>query len=127
MNIIEAKDVLSRINAEYNVYCQIASDSDMWIKVDKTVGELAEQIANADSVKTIVMQEGSKCYEPIYAQVFDGHKLVALICRDVKVENVNYYYIIPLGASVAIETVLPKIGQIDKRGGGMGGFGTGRK
>lgn len=123
MNIIEAKDVLSRINAEYNVYCQIASDSDMWIKVDKTVGELAEQIVNADNVKTIVMQEGSKCYEPIYAQVFDGHKLVALVCRDVKVENVNYYYVMPLGKRIKISELLPNAAKTARKSGKrMGGM-----
>lgn len=128
MNIKELKDVLTRIDSEFHGYCNTNEGSDSWLALDKTVGELLANIAEADNVKTVVFQKGGKYYEPIYAQVFDGNKLAVLNCRAVKVDSVKFRYLIPLGKAVEIGALLPNaVGNGSARSSGMGGVGGGRK
>lgn len=123
MNIKELKDVLTRIDSEFHGYCNTNEGSDSWLALDKTVGELLANIAEADNVKTVVFQKGGKYYEPIYAQVFDGNKLAVLNCRAVKVDSIKFRYLIPLGKAVEIVALLPNAVKTTRESGKrMGGM-----
>lgn len=124
MNIKEAKDVLARVKGEYQVYCGLTDANETWGALDKTVDELAGAIANADAIKTFVLQRGAKCYEPVYAQVFDEKKIALLVCRGVTIDNVNRFYIVPVAKTLPVKDALgEEIVMLSTRGGKrMGGM-----
>lgn len=121
MNIKEAKDVLSRVNEEYVVYCDSGNNED-WFDSGKTVGELLGMIANVEATaKTFAFQKSSYVYEAVYAQVFDSEKLLLFHPKRVVVKNVAKFYLVPLGKTVKIESLLPKV-EVAPSSKGMGGI-----
>ena len=126
MNIKEAQDVFARIKSEYTVYCD-SDNNEEWFAVNKTVGEIIGMIDGAEPIKTFAFQKGSSVYEAVYAQVFESEKIVLVHSKRRVVDIVANFYLVPLGAVVNIETVLPRI-SIGGRNVGMGGINiTGRK
>ena len=122
MNIKEAKDVLARVNAEYLVYCDSGNKVD-WFESGKSAGEILGMIANVDgAAKAFAFQKGTSVYEAVYAQVFEAEKIVLLRARRAVVDNVAKFYLIPLGKTVKIEDVLPRV-EVVPNGKGMKGMG----
>ena len=127
MNIIEAKSVLARANAEYNAYCDFGN-SDEWYDVGRTVGAILELMnnPNAEGTKTFVLQYKANCYEATYLQIFDEKKVALIKARNIVVENVAQNYIVPVAKLVKIKSVLgePEVKKevlVSRRG--MGGVG----
>lgn len=123
MNIKEAQDVFARINSEYTVYCD-SDNNEEWFAANKTVGEIVGMIEGAEPIKTFAFQKGPSVYEAVYAQVFESEKIVLIHAKKRVVDYVANFYLVPLGKSIKIATLLPKA-NLEGRTDGMGGVSWG--